>query len=135
MNCGICFAYLRKKNKCPACRDDGTNKPITKIQCKIKSYKFHKNNKAKHCFECEKTPCDNLKHLDKRYRARYTMNIIEYIENIMKFCIRRFVKTETMIWACSEYNGTICVHNRKCYVMQLFIEKNRGKPSLSLVET
>jgi hypothetical protein len=29
MNCGICIAYLREKNKCPSCRGDDINKSIT----------------------------------------------------------------------------------------------------------
>ena len=37
MNCGICMAYLREKNKCPGCRGDDTNKPVTRVGCKIKN--------------------------------------------------------------------------------------------------
>jgi hypothetical protein len=115
MNCGICFACLKEKNKCPGCRGDDTNKPITRIRCKIKSCKFHLNNKAKYCFECEKVPCDNLKHLDKRYRTKYAMSMIDNLENIRILGIRKFIRNETIKWACPECNGTICVHNRKCY--------------------
>jgi hypothetical protein len=42
MNCGICQAYLREKNNCPGCRGDDTNKPITRVRCKIKNCEVFK---------------------------------------------------------------------------------------------
>ena len=121
MNCGICFAYLREKNKCPGCRGDDTNKPITRIKCKIKTCKFYLNNTATYCFKCEKVPCDNLKHLDKRYRTKYAMSMIENLENIKKHGIRYFIKDEKVRWSCPECNGPICVHDRKCYTCNTII--------------
>ena len=121
MNCGICRAYLREKNKCPGCRENDSNKPITRIKCKIKTCIFFLENKTKYCFECDKAPCDNLKHLDKRYRTKYTMSMIENLESIKKLGIRKFVKNETARWACSECDGTICVHDRKCYTCDAII--------------
>ena len=115
------MAYLREKNKCPGCRVNDTNKPITRIKCKIKNCKFFQKSKARFCFECEKIPCDNLKHLDKRYRIKYAMSMIENLGNIKEHGIRNFVKNETVKWACSECNGTICVHNRKCYTCNAII--------------
>jgi len=66
MNCGICMAYLRDKNKCPGCRGDDFNKPVTRAKCKIKNCVFFQTGAARYCFECEQFPCNNLKHLDKR---------------------------------------------------------------------
>jgi hypothetical protein len=121
MNCGICMAYLREKNKCPGCRGDDTNKPITRIKCKIRSCKFFLNNKARYCFKCKKVPCDSLKHLDKRYRTKYAMSMIDNLEDIKRLGIRKFIKKEKIKWACPECNGTICVHNRKCYTCNAMI--------------
>ena len=115
MNCGICIAYLREKNKCPSCRGDDINKPITRTKCKIKNCISFKRGKAYFCFECDKFPCDNLKHLDNRYRTRYNMSMVENLENIKKFGIGKFIKNEAERWACPECSGSICVHNRKCY--------------------
>jgi hypothetical protein len=115
MNCGICFAYLREKNKCPGCRGNDIPKPITRVKCKIKNCVFFVKNSAKYCFECGKFPCKNLEHLDKRYRTRYDMSMIENLENIKKLGIGRFIKNETERWACSKCHGPICVHKRKCF--------------------
>ncbi len=93
MNCGICMAYLREKNHCPGCRID-SYKPITRVRCKIKTCRYFKYGKAKFCFQCDEFPCANLKHLDKRYRTRYNMSMIENLENIRENGIRKFVQSE-----------------------------------------
>jgi hypothetical protein len=116
MNCGICMAYLREKNKCPGCREIDINKPVTRAKCKIKNCATFQEAKSKYCFECDNFPCGNLKHLDKRYRTRYHMSMIENLENIRELGIRRFVGNEKVRWACSECGGTICVHKGYCYV-------------------
>jgi hypothetical protein len=114
MNCGICMAYLREKNKCPGCRGVDTNKPITRVRCKIKNCKIFRNGRAKFCFECGNFPCNNLQHLDTRYRTKYDMSMIENLENIKNFGIRKFLKNEDVRWTCSQCGGTICVHKGYC---------------------
>jgi hypothetical protein len=122
MNCGICFAYLRKKNKCPGCRGDDTSKPVTRVNCKIKTCTVFQNNKLEFCFECGNFPCDNLKHLDKRYRTKYGVSTIEHLESIKQLGTNRFISNERAKWKCPACNGTICVHNRKCYTCNLIID-------------
>ncbi len=114
MNCGICMAYLRERNKCPGCRATDTNKAITVIRCKILNCKVIQKGKAKFCFECADFPCDRLKHLDKRYRTKYSMSMIENLVNIRDYGIRKFVKNEDVRWTCSRCGGTICVHDGFC---------------------
>jgi hypothetical protein len=115
MNCGICMAYLREKDKCPGCRAIDTNKAISVIRCKIKNCEVIQKGKAKFCFGCENFPCKNLKHLDKRYRTKYSMSMIENLENIQSIGIREFLANEKVRWACPECGGTICVHRGYCY--------------------
>jgi hypothetical protein len=114
MNCSICAAYLRKRNKCPGCRIEA-NKPVTRVICKIKTCETFKENELTFCFECEDFPCKNLKHLDKRYRTKYSMSMIENLENIEKLGIEEFLKNEKIRWTCPECGGTICVHKGCCY--------------------
>ncbi len=112
MNCGICIAYLRDKNKCLGCRGlDATNP-----KCKqIKHCPTFESSDAQFCFECKKFPCSRLKSLDKRYRAKYNMSMIENLEYIKKFGLKDFVANEKMRWKCPECGGTICVHKGYCY--------------------
>jgi hypothetical protein len=114
MNCYICTAYLRKKNKCPGCRID-VNKPVTRFICKIKKCEILTKDRLTFCFECENFPCKNLEHLDKRYRTRYSMSMIENLENIKKSGMEEFLRNEKIRWECTECGGTICVHKGICY--------------------
>ena len=115
MNCAICMAYLREKNKCPGCRGNDIDKPVTRTECRIKTCGTFKNGNSRYCYECETFPCDNLKHLDKRYRTKYSMSMIENLNNIKKSGIRRFVRSEKERWACAECGRTICVHKGCCH--------------------
>ena len=115
INCSVCIAYLREKNKCPGCRTNTINKPITRTQCKIKNcHELNKNN-LKFCFKCKKFPCERMKQMDKRYRTKYSMSTIENLENIKKFGVSEFVKNEKIRWTCSQCGGTVCVHSGCCY--------------------
>ena len=114
INCSVCMAYLRDRNKCPGCRKIDINKPITRIKCKIKSCLFFQRSDAKFCFECGEYPCKTLLHLDKRYRLKYNMSEIENLERIKKIGIRKFLANEKIKWTCS-CGGTICVHKGYCF--------------------
>jgi len=112
MNCGICMAYLREKDKCPGCRELDEESKISCLRCRIRNCKLRQGN---FCFECDKFPCKDLKHLDKRYRTKYDMSMIDNLENIKKVGIDNFLKGELKKWTCAECGGIICVHNKKCY--------------------
>jgi len=94
MNCGICRAYLREKNKCPGCRSSDENKLSSRVNCKIKNCNELKKNNLKFCYNCKKFPCERINHLDKRYRTKYNMSMIENLNNIGKIGIREFVSNE-----------------------------------------
>jgi hypothetical protein len=115
MNCTICMHYLREKNKCPGCRGSDTNKPITRVRCKIKKCDFFNNDNNKFCFECEKYPCEKLKHIDNRYKTKYNMSMIENLEHIKNSGITKFRDNEKIRWTCNECGGIICVHKDCCY--------------------
>lgn len=116
MNCGICMAYLRTKNHCSGCRGDDTGKPASCVKCIIKNCGAFHDGKAKYCFECGEFPCTRLKQLDKRYRTRYSMSMVENLENIKGNGIRKFIAGEQVRWSCPSCGGTICVHHKKCSV-------------------
>jgi hypothetical protein len=116
MNCGICMAYLRDKNKCSGCRGSDTKRPVTRTKCKIKNCTTLQEGKRKYCFKCREFPCDRLKHLDKRYRTKYGMSMIENLESIKAHGIRKFLISEKARWTCPECGGTACVHKGRCHV-------------------
>lgn len=115
MNCSTCAAYLREKSKCPGCGGSNLKKPITRVKCKIKTCKAFEDKRATFCYECINFPCDNLKQLDKRYRTKYNMSMIENLENIKKIGIENFISNEITRWICPICGGTVCVHKGYCY--------------------
>jgi hypothetical protein len=115
MNCGICMAYLREKNKCPGCRLFNAQEPVSIARCKIKACEVIQQGKVEFCFGCDNFPCKNLKHLDTRYRTKYNMSMIENLGNIKTNGITKFISNEKTRWSCSECGGTICVHKGYCY--------------------
>jgi len=113
MNCGVCYAYLREKNKCPGCRGPDDDKSISCIRCKIKNCKEIKRKKLKFCFECASVPCEPLKRLDKRYKGKYHMSMVENLDFIKDKGIKKFLKWQGKKYSCA-CGGTICTHNGKC---------------------
>ena len=107
MNCGVCMAYLRDKNHCPGCWGADKNKSKSCVNCRIKNCS---ELKSKFCFSCKKFPCELITHLDKRYRTRYNMSMIENLNNIKKLGIKKFVINEKLRWTCPKCGGIICVH-------------------------
>jgi hypothetical protein len=109
MNCAICLAFLRKKNRC-----DGCWSPERKCnkKCTIRSCR---DRKGKYCFDCDSFPCKKLLQLDSRYRKNYGMSMSENLQTIKMCGIRNFIKSEKNRWTCSKCGGTICVHRDCCY--------------------
>jgi len=117
MNCGICIGFFgytvndrKRKMICTSCRDRNKNCAFIKKQCEKLSKK-----EIDYCFECKDFPCENLEKLDKRYREKYDMSMIENLEFIKENGIKLFLRQQEEKYKCPECGGVICVHNNKCY--------------------
>lgn len=115
MNCGICMAYLRDKNKCPGCRRISKENNENRVRCIIRNCEHLKKTKSGFCYECERFPCARMKQLDKRYRTRYNMSMLENLEFISKNGMDKFLEAQRKKYRCPRCGGVICVHNKKCY--------------------
>lgn len=114
MNCRLCRAYIRDKKGCPGCFGDDSLKLQSCVTCRIKNCDSLEKNKLRFCFSCESFPCERLKNLDKRYRTKYGMSMIDNLEKIKNDGIVLFIKNEKERWTCPECNEIICVHNPGC---------------------
>ena len=115
MNCAICRAYQRKDKPCPGCRGDDALKPTHGVTtCIIWNCPTVHTNRSGFCYECDRYPCKRLKALDKRYRTKYGMSMIENLGNIRDFGLPAFVSKEKERWRCPGCGGTLCVHVGRC---------------------
>jgi hypothetical protein len=124
MNCSLCIAYQFMKmdiNKqgfhkkyCPGCIPRGENCIHMGDQCELLG-----KGSVRFCFECEALPCKRLKSLDKRYRTKYHMSMIENLLAVNEHGMQKFLEMEEEKWRCPECEGVICCHNGLCLNCQL----------------
>lgn len=125
MNCRLCMANQREKKQCKGCRSESDIKYKTKgcVSCIIKNCPIIRSNKSGFCFECDKFPCHRLKQLDKRYRTKYHMSMIENLQNIKQFGMAAFLQNEEIRWTCKECGNIVCVHKFICIICKTTFTK------------
>ena len=114
MNCGLCIGHLRERNRCPGCHGDDADKPKHCVVCRIRNCDGLGDEEQGFCFACATFPCARLRRLDKRYRTKYGMSMIENLESIRRFGLAEFVAREKERWACPECGSELCVHRDSC---------------------
>ncbi len=72
------------------------------------------NGIVRFCYECAQFPCKRLKALDRRYRTKYHMSMIENLTYIKEKGMGCFLQKEADKWRCPECGGVICCHNGLC---------------------
>ncbi len=129
MTCALCSAYLARKYDlrkqgilriyCAGCLPRGKECAYLKKRCgrMLTQYRF--------CYECPDYPCDRLKHLDKRYRTRYHMSMIENLNFIKDHGMAEFIAEQQEKWQCPDCGDTICCHNGICFNCGLEILKTK----------
>lgn len=114
MNCAICIGFLRDKNPCPGCLGDDQNKPKHCVNCSVVICPELEKQEDRFCYDCEKLPCKRLKTLDKRYRAKYSMSMLENLENIKVWGIEKFIASEQKRWTCPQCGALLSAHRDDC---------------------
>ncbi len=119
MNCALCIAHLSMekdlnkqgfhKKYCPGCIPRGQHCLHMGDQCESL-----REGRVRFCFECEAFPCKRLKSLDKRYRTKYHMGMIDNLEFIQRHGLAEFLQKEEEKWRCAACGGVICCHNGLC---------------------
>jgi hypothetical protein len=132
MNCSLCIAYIFNKhdlNKegfhrkyCSGCIARGKN-------CTFalgKKCDLIATGKIRFCYECDKYPCEGLKRLDKRYKTKYHMSMIDNLNYIKERGIKEFLMKEEQKWKCKTCDELVCCHNGLCLVCQInTLKKNK----------
>jgi hypothetical protein len=115
MDCGLCSGHLREKGRCDGCNGGEASKPTYCVTCPIKLCDARPAGEGHFCFECSRRfPCARLRRLDKRYRTKYGMSMLENLETIRDAGIENFVAAERVRWKCESCGGVVCVHQDRC---------------------
>ena len=84
MDCAICKAFFgytmkdeKRKHQCNGCSSRKNPCAFIKQHCDLL-----RNMKIMYCFECTDFPCYRLSALDKRYRQKSGMSMIDNLKNI-----------------------------------------------------
>ena len=127
MNCGICKAYLAFSRGLPAKRGSVTHCSGCRIRnknCYIKrGCKRLLKNETQFCFDCEQMPCENLDRLDRRYRMRYSMSMVDNLKEIKNTGLSVFLENQKKKYECSSCGDVFSVHDGKCYSCGKVMEK------------
>ena len=108
MNCALCQAYQGKGLACNGCGHGGKRKACQ--NCSIQKCE----NKERFCFECTKYPCNRLKALDKRYRTKYRMSMLENLVFIQENGLDEFIRQQNERYRCSQCGKLRTVHQDYC---------------------
>ena len=118
MNCRLCWGYIRERNTCPGClriAPEPSQKSKCRNSCRIKNCEHLVETGSKYCSDrCDFFPCKRLKQLDKRYRAKYGMSMLDNLKTIDELGIRRFIRDQKAKWTCPECGELLSVHRPAC---------------------
>jgi len=114
VNCRLCRAFIRDRQPCPGCREGDSHKSNACLACAIKNCNQIAIEKQEFCFSCVKFPCVDLLHLDRRYRAKYSVSVIENLERIKAVGVERFATEEATKWSCPDCGLLLCMHKPQC---------------------
>jgi len=119
MNCAVCISYLAMKtdlNKkgfnrkyCPGCLPRGKHCIFMRTHCELIG-----KGLIRFCYECQNFPCRRLNALDKRYRTKYHLSMIDNLKFIKENGISQFLKKEASKWSCPDCGDVMCCHNGLC---------------------
>jgi Protein of unknown function (DUF3795) len=110
VNCAVCYVHLRQKKPCAGCNSE-VNKPNRCRSCKIMLCAAGRG--VTHCFLCEAFPCQQIKRLDRSYRRRYSVRLIENARAQAKG-IARFLRGDRERWTCPHCSGVVSLHDGVC---------------------
>ncbi|MHB8084222.1 MAG: DUF3795 domain-containing protein [Dehalococcoidia bacterium] len=133
MNCAICSRYLALKHDvrskgirisyCTGCRPKDRKCASIKKKCPQLL-----NGQIKYCYECQDFPCNNLRHLDQRYKTFFRMSMVENLLFIKAHGIKQFISAEEEKWKCPQCGQELCCHNGICFAcgsIKLIDKKNK----------
>lgn len=66
------------------------------------------------CSACSSFPCAIIKRLDKSYRQRYQVSLINNALRLKAVGAKQYLSEEKGKWTCIDCGGVISLHDRIC---------------------
>ena len=125
MNCALCWAYQAQKHDL---KKQGINRKYCPGCIPRREHCRHMRNvcdtigqgRVRFCFACEQFPCARLQRLDKRYRTKYHMSMIQNLRFIQDKGMDAFLNDQDEQWRCQQCGEELlCCHNGLCLNCEL----------------
>ncbi len=112
MTCSVCYVHLKQRKPCTGCRGRDKGKPEHCRKCEIRDCTA--NHQINFCFECSSFPCATIKRLDKSYRQRYQVSLVENALRLKTIGMDPYLLEEQIKWTCTHCGGVISLHDQAC---------------------
>src|SRR5512139_1118936 len=112
ITCYACYVHLRAKKSCDGCHGPDGSKPEHCRACKIKDCAA--GHGVAFCHECETFPCAIIRRLDRSYRQRYRVSLVENGLRLKAVGVDVWLAEERARWTCPRCGGVISQHDRAC---------------------
>lgn len=113
MICSFCYVHHKHKKPCLGCRAVSESTPNSCRKCDIKACASEKGHT--YCSSCEDFPCVLIKRLDKSYRTRYDISLIDILKDVSLLGPDECLKKYKTRFTCSRCSGTLNMHDLICY--------------------
>lgn len=117
MNCLVCYKHCYHKKSCSGCRNSDKGKPEHCRKCRIKDCIGDKG--LVYCYECPEHPCRLIKNLEKSYKKRYQVSLVENSEFVGRYGPERFMEGQKEKYICPVCGGVISIHDGECSECQI----------------
>ena len=112
MNCMVCFAHCSTKKACGGYLGTDESKPGHCRTCLRKNCAAERE--LSYCYECSDFPCRRIRDLDRSYRKRYGVSLIEQSLFVKENGIELFLENERKRYTCAACGGVISLHDHRC---------------------
>ena len=112
MNCLVCYKHCHHKRPCAGCLQSDAGKPAHCRACAIKACARERG--LSFCYECPAHPCKRIKDLDKSYRTRYGVSLLENSAFVKAHGLAAFMERQRARFTCPMCGGIISLHDAEC---------------------
>lgn len=112
MNCMVCYKHCNHKKPCSGCLKNGEGKPEHCRTCRIKDCVNSKG--LSYCFACADYPCRYISSLEKSYRTRYGVSLMDNSAYVKAHGPEDFLERQKEQYTCSACGGVVSLHDAAC---------------------